>query len=289
MNLLEAFSLSPEPPPLAAFVGAGGKSGLMYRLASELAARGMRVLVTTTVMIYHPEVRNRPHHRLFIGPAEELLSGPRPPAGTVTVAAREEGAPEPVLPPGRSQGPASGASAGELSVPGVNRKLKGYSPEEVALLAARGFFDAVLAEADGSRHRPVKAPDPHEPVFPPGTTLTAGLIGLDCLEAPFGPETVHRPELFSGITGIRPGESIRPGHLADLTLSTEGLFRGAGSRTARFLVLNKCDTPRRAALGEAVVRELRNRGWREPVLLTSLLAGEPVHKKFTADYRPGIL
>ena len=43
------------------FVGAGGKTSLMFRLAKELEADGVTVLTTTTTKIHIPTEQQSPH------------------------------------------------------------------------------------------------------------------------------------------------------------------------------------------------------------------------------------
>ena len=52
MRLCDALQVAPGD--LISIVGAGGKTRAMYRLASELASQGLRVVVTTTTMIRAP-------------------------------------------------------------------------------------------------------------------------------------------------------------------------------------------------------------------------------------------
>ena len=73
MKLTQALCLSPDPQTLAvvSFVGAGGKSTAMFRLAAELAARGQRVITTTTTRIAADQIKHptphHPHHRVGRG------------------------------------------------------------------------------------------------------------------------------------------------------------------------------------------------------------------------------
>jgi hypothetical protein len=62
MKLTQALCLSPGPPKLdvISFVGAGGKSTSMFRLAAELAAQGERVITTTTTRIAADQIRHSP-------------------------------------------------------------------------------------------------------------------------------------------------------------------------------------------------------------------------------------
>ncbi|MHB8797618.1 MAG: selenium cofactor biosynthesis protein YqeC [Thermoanaerobaculia bacterium] len=199
------------------FVGAGGKTSLLLHLAGELAAAGRPVLVTTTTHLADPrEECPALLARLLLRAELEF------PAVTVAAAI-----PEPV--------PGVTLLAARLTEP--PGKLKGIDPSHVRSLAA--LWPLVLAEADGSRRLPLKAPAEHEPVVPEETALTVGVLGLDALGWPMDERTVHRPERFAAVSGCAPGAAIGWDHLVALARHPEGLFKGA--RGARVALLNKVD------------------------------------------------
>ena len=218
MNLAEVLvPLLPAGSGVVAFVGAGGKTSALFHLARELAGEGKRVLVTTTTHLADPRVEPGGFEgKLVFSPEMEApcpgeagpLSVPVP--GITVLASREADAPG---------------------------KVKGIHPSWVTALLPG--WDQILVEADGSRRLPVKAPGPGEPVIPPGTDLVVGIVGLDCLGRPMDGRTVHRPELFSRVTGCSPGAPIEWAHLVALVRHPEGLFKGARGR--RVVHLNKAD------------------------------------------------
>ena len=216
MNLVDALlPLSSSGSGLIAFVGAGGKTTALLRLARELEDRDRSVLVTTTTHLVDP--RQEPH-----GPAGRLVFRPEmefPCTGEVGF----DAAPGITLLVSR-----------DATEPG---KVKGIHPSWIPAL--RPAWDFVLVEADGSRRLPLKAPGGDEPVLPPGINLVVGVVGLDGLGRPMDGRTVHRPELFGRVTGCAPGAPIEWEHLAALVRHTDGLFKGAGA--ARALLLNKID------------------------------------------------
>ena len=67
------------------------------------------------------------------------------------------------------------------------------------------------------------------------------MMGLEALGRPAGPETVFRPEVFRGLTGIQPGEVLSPVSLARLFRDPEGLFKGSPGSSRRVVFLNKRD------------------------------------------------
>lgn len=279
MNLAEALlpwlprrSLRPAGRVIA-LVGAGGKTSALFGLGEELSARGASVLLTTTTHILDPRTEpGRPFDQVVLDPALEA------PAGT--------GLPGPwslePAPPGR--GRRIVLAARELPELG---KLKGVHPSridelaelaELVELAGRAGLERswpfILVEADGAKGRPVKAPAPHEPVLPAGTGLVLGVVGLDCLGRPMDEASVHRPERFEEATGCGPGAPIRLEHLAALTRSPLGLFKGAPRGARRVLLLNKAD--RAPADPASLLRQLLAAApWADLILVAALGGPRP--------------
>jgi len=239
----------PASMPVISAVGGGGKTSSLFGLASFMADSGASVAVTTTTHIRDPrfEAEKRRYDRLVIDPDLSLPEAKQDilhHAGITVLVSGE-------IPEGK--------------------RLSGIHPDRAAGL--RHHFDMVLVEADGSRGLPVKAPATHEPVIPACTDLVLGLVGLDCLGKPMDENTVHRSGLFAAVTGCRPGEAIRPDHLAALARSGEGLFKGAPPGALRVLVLNKADlliadseTSRTAETRLRVLFSRPDRGWDAAIL-----------------------
>jgi len=196
-------------------VGAGGKTTLIFALATELAALGHSVLVTTTTAIFHPDHGNQPYDKIVIGDIKKVCQY-IPKAGQIMVAGQSH----------------------DLKT----KKLKGYSPDKIARLQEGHSFDYILIEADGAKMLPVKAPADHEPVIPAWTDMVIGCIGLDCLGKPMDGQTVHRPKIFSAITKIGPGDTIQADHLVYLVAASQGLFKNTKKNMQKIVFLNKADT-----------------------------------------------
>ncbi|MCK5672895.1 MAG: hypothetical protein KAH95_05950, partial [Spirochaetales bacterium] len=103
----------------------------MYRLAVELAEKQIKVLVTTTTMIFHPKIKNRPYNTFYTGSVDLFLKTIAPKKGTITVAGSE--------------------------IISEGKKIKGFTPSEIEQIRTSGNFDIILVEADGARGKPIKA------------------------------------------------------------------------------------------------------------------------------------
>lgn len=81
--------------------------------------------------------------------------------------------------------------------------------------------DHVVVEADGSRQRPFKAPQPFEPVIPDSTTMVVCCIGADALGRVIA-DQCHRPMRVAAIAGCSPYQRLTPARAAAVLLSDRG-------------------------------------------------------------------
>lgn len=139
---------------IRAFAGAGGKTGLIHEYAQRLAAQGRKVLICTSTHMY-------------IEPSTLLTDDPQ----EIEKCLQEKGI--------CMAGTSSGEKIGPLS--------------EETYLAACGFADEVLVEADGSRHLPLKWPGENEPVIYDNTDEIIVVYGLHSLGMKVK-DAVHRAE-----------------------------------------------------------------------------------------------
>ncbi len=255
----------PGPVPrIVAFVGAGGKTFVLFAAADS--AESYRTVVTTTTHIRDP--RLEPGRR--IGPVfTDIRFSEPPPPGEDT---------EPVISSPVPGGPPPVLAARTVPEEG---KLAGVHPLWVPRFALG--CDLLLLEADGSRGLPVKAPAEHEPVVPLETDTLVGVIGLDCLGRPLLAGNAHRPELLSLRTGCGIGEPFGPGHLVALIRHPEGLFKGCPAGCRRILLLNKEDAADPGLLEDLLEHIRSSEGLADRVLLGSLTRGRvrrvPVPKR----------
>lgn len=214
MELATAFRL--ELPTVVSFVGGGGKSTAMLRLAAELAAHGKRVLVTTTTHLFASQGLEQGPVVRHDGTADIIAR---------TSAALAERSPVVVVGPDAQDG-----------------KVAGVPPELVDELARSGIADAVLVEADGARGRPLKAPAGHEPVVPSSTTLLVPVVGITAIGMRLDAEHVHRPESVARLARENLGELVTVDTVARVVASVEGGLKGNPPAAAAVVLVNQVDT-----------------------------------------------
>ena len=171
-------------------VGAGGKTSLMFKLAAEAKSLGLRTLVSTTTKMFIPEVSQCDGIDLTgAGFTDNIPSNPG-----IYVAGR----------------------------PVSSVKMKGLADE--ILLQNVPQFDLVLLEADGAAGKPLKGWLETEPVIPPYTTHTIGVVDIQTIGKIVSEELVHRLECFCLLTGARTGYIITLDHVSRIITGEKGLF-----------------------------------------------------------------
>lgn len=219
MGIWERLNLDMDAHRLVALVGGGGKSSTMYAMAKQASDSGRKAVVTTTTHIL-------PHPGL-------------PLAGDLAqLAALLERYPV--------------ATLGAYDARG---KLTGAGDPGACLALA----DVVLAEADGAKLRPLKAPADHEPVIPLGAHAVIASAGLDCVGQAI--EVVcHRPERVCALLGTGPDHILTPTDVAAVLASPQGGRKGVGPNMAFRCLLNKADDPLRRSWGYEIQALLARQG-----------------------------
>ena len=205
-----------------AVVGAGGKSTVLRVLARDLPRP---VWLTTTTHLGSEQVNLAPRHMVGLPSLSELpelglgsvlYTGTKDPAGKWTALPND-----------------------------ALETLWGYSKVCSATL---------VIEADGSKGRPLKAPAAYEPAIPAwveGVLVVAGLSGLG---KPLNHRTVHRPEFFSALSGLKEGEIITLAHLSRVLSSKGGGRKNIPAAARSAVVLNQRDA---AGLSDEELAELK--------------------------------
>jgi molybdenum cofactor cytidylyltransferase len=237
-DIVEALGLPPSGE-LVAIVGGGGKSSLMFALAERLPGRGV---MTTTTRIFSDQLSG----------ATEVCT-----LADADWRARLDAFESALLVVGRVEG----------------ERAVGVPLELPAEMLAHPRVDWVIVEADGSRMLPVKAPAPHEPVIPVGTTLLVPVVGIDALLKPIG-EIAHRPERVSAIAGLSVEDILTPAALARLITSPEGGLKGAASAGRTAVLINKVESASEFALAREVAGRILRDAAVERVAMGALLGAE---------------
>jgi molybdenum cofactor cytidylyltransferase len=97
----------------------------------------------------------------------------------------------------------------------------------------------LLIEADGSRQHPLKAPADHEPAIPGFANQVVVLAGVSGIGKPLTGAWVHRPEIFSRISGRRIGEIIQAGDVGILVSHPQGGLKNIPSGARKTLIVNQ--------------------------------------------------
>lgn len=238
MTLTLAQALRVDTSPCIAFIGAGGKTTAMLQLARQLPAP---VIVTATSHLGTWQTRLADHHIITETPApiEELEHGL---SGVILI---------------------TGQIDGDRTQP-IDHGL---------LLWLHQFCDyhsiPLLIEADGSRQKPLKAWAEHEPPIPAFAKAVVQVVGLSAIGKTLEHEFVHRPEVFSKITGLPVGEKITASAVAHMLTHPESGLKNAPEEAERIILLNQADTPDHQATAHGMADALLTKY--ERVVIASLL------------------
>ena len=215
----QQFPFLAEKGHVVSLVGGGGKTTLLYAMASHCAQKGWRVLVSTTTHILRPE------NGLWAKTDAEIQE----------LWAR--------------------GSYAVVGSPAPNGKLT--APPEADLAHWMAQADAVFLEADGAKHFPCKAPAEQEPVLLPQSNIVLAVAGLSALGRPLK-ECCFRLEQACMLLGVPPEACLTPELLAQLLASEQGGRKRVGSR-AFYAVLNQVDTEEQAVLARQTADILKKR------------------------------
>jgi len=234
---------------VVAFVGGGGKTAAMFRLAREIAARGAQVLTTTTTHIFAAQIAQAPAHVIAADATRESLSAALATHRHVLVVGDTD---------------AGSGRAGGVSLDLFSR-LRAWFPDV-----------CLLNEADGSRMRAFKAPAAHEPVIPKETTLVVAVVGADVFGRPLDAEHVHRPELVSALSGAPLGAPITAEIVASVLAHPAGGRKNVPAGARVVVLINKVEIlPDRKPARDTAERLLREPAV-EAVVLAAARGDDPV-------------
>jgi molybdenum cofactor cytidylyltransferase len=254
MDLVTALRIDPSTtaPPRLAFVGAGGKTTALFKAARgwlEQAEKiGIRVVMASaTTHLARSQLALADRH--FILPSAEDLKRleAEPPTGLVLFSG-------PLVADERTLG------------------LEEACLEGVRLLA-KCLKTALFLEADGARRLPLKAPAEDEPVIPSWVDQVVVVAGLSGLGKPLDGRHVHRPEIFTRLSGLEAGMAVDVPALACLLAHQQGGLKGIPAGARRLALLNQADTPELQSQANLLARQLLD--FYESVLIAALEPATP--------------
>ena len=220
-----------------AFIGAGGKTTAMFRLARELSSP---VIVTATSHLGVWQTSLADSHIITESstPLETLEHGLR---GVILI---------------------TGGIEGDRAKP-INADLLNWLKEFCGYHAI-----PLLIEADGSREKPLKAWAEHEPPIPAFVEMVVQVVGLDGVGRPLTEEYVHRAGIFSRLSGLALEQTITPASLARVLTHLDGAAGKMPIQARKVALLNQADTPELQSIAHELSQPLL--AFYDSVIISSL-------------------
>ena len=250
-------ALTLEKGGVVSFVGAGGKTSLMFRIARELSSAGETVLTTTTTKILMPSKDQSPHVILSDSLDEVLDKARDLIRKNLHISAASQRTDSPV------------------------GKIAGFEPEVIDGIWKAGVFRWILVEADGASRRPLKAPAFYEPVIPDCSGLLVGIIGLKCIGKPLDERWVFRHKLYAKITGLKLKEPVTEESVAAALIDKNGIMKGCPSNTKKVVFLNMADNQKLVESGRKIADILCKTGIEG---LRRVVIGRALHESPVVEY-----
>ena len=211
MELSLAQALRVKSSACVAFIGAGGKTSAMFQLARQLPSP---VIVTATSHLGVWQIRLANQHVVAetSAPLEALEHGLN---GVILV---------------------TGEMDGDRTKP-INDHLLNWLHEFCGYHAI-----PLLIEADGAREKPLKAWKEYEPPIPSFVELVVEVVGLTGLGRLLNDGNVHRPEIFSKLSGLNIGEPVTPESVVRVLTHIQGALKNIPASARKVILLNQADT-----------------------------------------------
>lgn len=210
MDLSFARAFRMQSSTCVAFSGAGGKTTAMFKLAEELHSN---VIVTATTHLGDWQAKHAGKH--IIIDADTLNEAELDFQGILLITGKSDG--------DRLQ---------PISALLLNHLHRYCRSNSIPL----------LIEADGSRQKPLKGWADHEPPIPEFADMVVQMAGLSGLGKPLTEENVHRPKIFSRLSGLREGETISPQAVTRVLTHSQGGLKNMPENAKKVVFLNQADT-----------------------------------------------
>lgn len=224
MSLTLARAFRMEPSSCVAFIGAGGKTTAIFKLARELQSR---VIVTATTHLGAWQIQFA--DRYISTEADSLEESEDGFQGVLLITGKLEG-----------------------------DRVKPINDELLIWLHhyCKSHSIPLLIEADGSRQKPLKAWADHEPPIPEFADIVVHAAGLMGLGKPLTDEFVHRADAYSKFSRLENGEAISPNAIVRVLTHPEGGLRKIPKNARRIVMLNQADTPELQSTAHTMTQSL---------------------------------
>jgi molybdenum cofactor cytidylyltransferase len=228
MSLSLTKALRVKSTPCIAFIGAGGKTTAIFQLARQL---NQPVIVTATshLGIWQTGLADQHIIAETPGPLEGFEHGMN---GVILV---------------------TGDIDGDRTKP-INDTLLNWLHQFCSYHAI-----PLLIEADGSRQKPLKAWAEHEPSIPSFVEQVVEVAGLSGIGKILNDENVHRPEIFSALSGLNIGDVISTNAMIHVLSHENGGQKNIPSNARKTLLLNQADTPELQSIAHGMSHSLLSR------------------------------
>jgi probable selenium-dependent hydroxylase accessory protein YqeC len=153
-------------------------------------------------------------------------------------------------------------------------RYRGYDPGTVDTLA--DFSTPVLVKADGARMRRFKAPDDREPRLPSRAGTVIPIASAHVMGQPLDGDRVHRVDRVSELTGLDPGDEIRPRDIATVLTSERGGRKGVPEGATVVPLLNMVDDATLEERAREVAHAIHDLADVPRVVLAEMRADDPL-------------
>ena len=225
MKLIHAMRLDTRPlsNQRISFSGSGGKTTALFQLAREMENIHKKVLVTATSHLGLWQTPFADHHII----EDDIRDIPNTGITLIT------------------------GQVDERKTKPINNKTLYWLHEE-----SKTKNTPLLIEADGSKQKPLKAPNQHEPPIPDFVDMVIYTAGLSAIGKPLTEENVHRPEIFSNLVNLNVNEPILPEHIVAYLSHPQGGQKNIPHNARKILLLNQADTDELQSIGGKMAKEL---------------------------------
>lgn len=216
------FNTALTSPLVIALVGGGGKTSSAFWLAEQFKLKGHSVFVSTTTKMYFPE-KNQADNFIYLENDD-----------TQQITHKLNKFSEPGI---------TFVYKKEIIRDNKNSKNKvlGVTTELIDKIKNDSPFTVFIIESDGAKHKPIKAPDGHEPCIPISSDMVIGVTGAEAIHTQATPERIHRWNLFSALTQCSEGDLVDHRVLRNLIEHRHGLFKSAPEKAIKIWLINKID------------------------------------------------